>query len=890
MAKVPREVLKQYYQSGDMPTQQQFATTLDSMVNFVDDRDFIGLRTYNPALDYLPGDCAVFNDQVVKCITTTTGTFNPADWTVLAAFGSVNYAGTWDTQNNDPPLVSSIGSKGFYYVVINASSDPNDNTELNGIDDWGTSDWAIFNGSVWEKVDNSTAPVEAVNVSYVPSGNLLATNVQDAIDELDAEKQPMLALKDPFIPFALAPNKLGDSWLSRVEEGTAVTLKKIIRSDKRGESQIDFGFTGDELKLSTAGSTNSESRLFLSPKDTLLYADFIRLQQNDGKSTIALQPSGNLLISNDGGSGTDCAINLSAGKVSVSHPVHGALAIGPGSDTNGQTTVIGADNTVVLTKNSVSINNVWGPGATIDLDSLGKIAISSDELQIDTAVVNISALNPSTVVIADASQNLVSSTVTSAELNSLSGITSSVQSQLDAKVNISGSTMTGALILNSDPTLGLEASTKQYTDTALSAKVDLGGSTMTGNLILNADPTALLGAATKQYVDNSEAALQSQVNTKVDRTGDTMTGNLILNADPTTGLGAATKQYTDTAVSAKVDLAGSTMTGNLILSADPTALLGAATKQYVDNGDAALQSQVNAKVDLAGDTMTGDLILNADPTIGLGAATKQYTDNGLSTKVDLSGSTMTGNLILNADPTALLGAATKQYVDSADSGLQTQVNSKLNRAGDTMTGNLVLNADPVAALGAVTKQYVDAINAALTTSINTKVSKAGDTMTGFLSLNADPTAVLHATPKQYVDAQRRLLIPFSFDTDYATSSGTFTSIPLQITVPAVADVFPGTTTITAKLTIDYLRESGGTDALGEAGLTEWTTATTGSPSLIAGSSLAMNGTVDQWNKKTSTAYFAVNDARSYRIIFRKTAGSGGARIRIESASLSLFYS
>lgn len=31
----------------------------------------------------------------------------------------------------------------------------------------------------------------------------------------------------------------------------------------------------------------------------------------------------------------------------------------------------------------------------------------------------------------------------------------------------------------------------------------LGGGTMTGALILNADPTVALGAATKQYVDNS---------------------------------------------------------------------------------------------------------------------------------------------------------------------------------------------------------------------------------------------------------------------------------------------------------------------------------------------------------------------------------------------------
>lgn len=63
---------------------------------------------------------------------------------------------------------------------------------------------------------------------------------------------------------------------------------------------------------------------------------------------------------------------------------------------------------------------------------------------------------------------------------------------------LAGGTMTGSLILNADPTLNLEASTKQYTDT----KLPLAGGTMTGALILNADPLLPLQSATKQYVDS----------------------------------------------------------------------------------------------------------------------------------------------------------------------------------------------------------------------------------------------------------------------------------------------------------------------------------------------------------------------------------------------------
>ena len=79
----------------------------------------------------------------------------------INAIGAINYKGTWDAQTNNPTLTSSVGTKGDYYVVSIAG-----NTNLNGITDWQISDWAIFNGSVWQKVDNS----EVVYVSNVATG------------------------------------------------------------------------------------------------------------------------------------------------------------------------------------------------------------------------------------------------------------------------------------------------------------------------------------------------------------------------------------------------------------------------------------------------------------------------------------------------------------------------------------------------------------------------------------------------------------------------------------------------------------------------------------------------------------------------------------------------
>lgn len=670
-----------------MPTQAQFGLTLDSMVNFIDDRDFIGLRNYFPANQYEIGDCVVFANQVLQCNTATTGVFNPAHWTVLSAFGSVTYVSSWDTQNNAPPLQSSVGTKGFYYVVTNASPDPNLNTELNGIDDWATGDWAIFNGSVWQKVDNSQTPVAAENVSYVPSGDLTATNVQDALDELEVEKQPRIGVKNPAIPYALGGFQFGESSLKQQTDGIAIDLGRVIRSEQPNKARIDFGAAGAEVKLSTAANTSTESRLLLSSKVAQMFGEVVKIANNDAMSTLQLNDSGVLSLSNDGGTGTDFAVTLEPSKASMSHPIYGLVGINAGSDTFGRAVLKGADNTVVLTKSSVKISNTYGPGASVDLKSNGNIVIESDTLRIASNEIRIPALTASTVLVADATQHVVSSTVTSTELGYISGVAGPLQSQLNSKLSTGGGTMTGPIVLSGDPTAALEA-------------------------------------------------------------------------------------------------------------------------------------------------------------------------------------------------------ATKQYVDAADSSIQTQVNNKVSKSGDSMTGLLTLSADPVAALGAVTKQYVDAIQTALS---NGKVNKSGDTMTGALVLSADPTLSLGAATKQYVDvATKKILLPFSFNNDFTTNSPTFTSIALQVVIPDPATVFSGATTITAKLTIDFMCENGGTPAQGEAGLTEWTTPTTGSPVLIAGSNITMPATLGVWTKATS-GLFTLTGNRSYRVIFRKTAGGGGQTPRIEAATLTLFF-
>jgi hypothetical protein len=71
---------------------------------------------------------------------------------VINAIGALNYAGTWNANTNTPTLTSGVGTKGNYYVVSVAGT-----TTLDGINLWSVGDWAVFNGTAWQKVDGASS-------------------------------------------------------------------------------------------------------------------------------------------------------------------------------------------------------------------------------------------------------------------------------------------------------------------------------------------------------------------------------------------------------------------------------------------------------------------------------------------------------------------------------------------------------------------------------------------------------------------------------------------------------------------------------------------------------------------------------------------------------------
>ena len=88
--------------------------------------------------------------------------------------GALSYQGTWDALTNNPALSSGVGVKGYYYVVSVAGS-----TNLDGITDWQLGDWAVFNGTIWQKIDNTDAVVSVngqTGVVVLTAANVGATS------------------------------------------------------------------------------------------------------------------------------------------------------------------------------------------------------------------------------------------------------------------------------------------------------------------------------------------------------------------------------------------------------------------------------------------------------------------------------------------------------------------------------------------------------------------------------------------------------------------------------------------------------------------------------------------------------------------------------------------
>jgi hypothetical protein len=212
---------------------------------------------------------------------------------------------------------------------------------------------------------------------------------------------------------------------------------------------------------------------------------------------------------------------------------------------------------------NVSLTTVIGTGAIVNADVNSSAQIAYSKLNLTNTIldadVNASAAIAWTKI-------APSSTVSATELGYLDGVTSAIQTQLDAKLATATAASTYAPLaspaLTGVPTAPTAAANTNTTQVATTAYVqtelaDLIGGAPGALDTLNELATALANDAS--YSTTITTALA----TKLPLAGGTMTGSIAMGTNKITGLGdptnaqdAATKNYIDTASIAPSNLTG----------------------------------------------------------------------------------------------------------------------------------------------------------------------------------------------------------------------------------------------------------------------------------------------------------------------------------------------
>jgi hypothetical protein len=402
--------------------------------------------------------------------------------------------------------------------------------------------------------------------------------------------------------------------------------------------------------------------------------------------------------------------------------------------TGGATTITSSD----LTASRALTSNASGKVAVSSVTSteLGYVSgvTSAIQTQLDAkqatitgsaTTIDTESLTASRAVISNSSQKIAVSTTTDTELGYLSGVTSAVQTQLDAKLakasNLSDLTSTSTARTN----LGLGTIATQNAN-----NVALTGGTITGL----GDPSSSSDAATKNYVDALVAGLRTRAVARVASTTNVNISTGLENGDTLDGITLAT--------------------GNRVLLKDQSTASQNGLYIVVASGAASRDPEFDTISELAGQlilvsegsTHADDLFLcTTDTSATLGSSSITYTQvfpssGGTVTSVGLAdagaseftvtNSPVTGsgtiniavNSIANTKISGLGTAATLNVGTSANNIVQLDGSAKLPIVdGSQLTS---LSATQIDANVSNTEfGYLNGVSSAIQTQIDNKADK-----------------------------------------------------------------------------------------------------------------------------------------------------------------------
>ncbi|MCG8483695.1 MAG: hypothetical protein MJA31_10340, partial [Clostridia bacterium] len=148
------------------------------------------------------------NDQFLK--------WNGTNWVPATIPGALNYLGAWDASSNNPSIADGTGTNGNYYVVSVAGTRDLGSGNIS----FSTGDWAIYNGSNWQIINNSSD----VNSVFGRTGIITAQNGDYSWDQIDKTTSGIADIADVGTATTTSANVLiadGSLWQSKSITGDA---------------------------------------------------------------------------------------------------------------------------------------------------------------------------------------------------------------------------------------------------------------------------------------------------------------------------------------------------------------------------------------------------------------------------------------------------------------------------------------------------------------------------------------------------------------------------------------------------------------------------------------------------------------------------------------------
>ena len=302
-----------------------------------------------------------------------------------SVIGALSYQGTWNASTNTPTLTSSVGTKGYYYVVSVAGS-----TNLNGITDWLVGDWAVYNGSAWQKIDN-TDSVTSVN-GFTGTVVLTTTDIAEGTNQYFTTSRARASVSagtgisydsgtgvitnsSPSLGGdVVGPSSATDNAIARFDTTTGKLLQNSV---------VTIGDTGAATGFTTLSASTSVTSPILKASSSAGGA----LQNASGTSQIQWGAGGGNNVTIDVSAnlnGSNAQIDISptgTGHVHMKPTGTGSIEIAPTNVGTMDNMTIGATTARAITGTTITATTFSGSGAS--LTSIPNSALNNSAITIN---------------------------------------------------------------------------------------------------------------------------------------------------------------------------------------------------------------------------------------------------------------------------------------------------------------------------------------------------------------------------------------------------------------------------------------------------------------------------------------------------------------------------